>query len=125
MKDNTARKGNVPPDKLKTVTKVLGKEESGAFNDLIHERTRLAIISALAVKPSLSFSELRSLLDLSAGNLSIHSQKLEAAGYITCEKTFSGRTPMSVYKISKEGLRALHSYLNHMETLIKAVNKKK
>lgn len=88
---------------------------------LIHERTRLAIISSLAVNPSLSFSELKSMLGLSDGNLSVHAQKLEAAGFIKCTKSFEGRTPRTEYKITATGKKSLEKYLNHMEQLIAMV----
>ena len=90
-------------------------------NRLIHERKRLAIISALAVNPSLTFDELKSLLKLSDGNLSVHAQKLEAAKYIKCTKTFEGRMPKSTYSITKTGEKALSDYLDHMEKLIEMV----
>lgn len=88
---------------------------------LIHERTRLAIISSLAVNPTLSFNELKSTLGLSDGNLSVHAQKLEAAGFIRCKKSFEGRTPRTEYAITASGKKALEKYLNHMEQLIAMV----
>lgn len=91
---------------------------------LIHERIRLAIISALAVNESLTFSELKGLLDTTDGNLSVHARRLEEADYIVCTKTFEGRTPKTEFRITEEGRRALEKYLNHMEALIKAVRKK-
>ena len=61
---------------------------------LIHERTRLAIVSALAVNTSLTFKELKDFLRITRdGNLSVHARKLEDAGYIGCNKSFSGRMP--------------------------------
>ena len=85
---------------------------------LIHERIRLAIVSALAVNPSLSFNELKRLLDTSDGNLSVHARKLEEAHYIVCTKSFTGRVPRTEYRLSAAGRRALERYLNHMEALI-------
>jgi len=87
---------------------------------LIHERTRLAIISALAVNSSLSFSELKQLLQVTDGNLSVHSRKLEEANYIECTKTFEKRVPKTQYRLTAEGRRALERYLKHMEALIEA-----
>lgn len=88
---------------------------------LIHERMRLGIVSALAVKESLTFSELKELMQTSDGNLSVHARKLEDAEYITCTKSFEGRTPKTEYKLTTAGRRALERYLNHMEALIKAM----
>lgn len=87
---------------------------------LIHERTRLAIVSALAVNTSLTFNELKQLLSATDGNLSVHARKLEDAGYIICTKSFAGRLPKTEYRLAGAGRRALEKYLEHMEALIRA-----
>jgi DNA-binding MarR family transcriptional regulator len=87
---------------------------------LIHERARLGIVSALAVNPSLTFKELKPLLRVTDGNLSVHARKLEDAGYILCIKSFAGRLPKTEYRLTALGRRALERYLNHMEALIRA-----
>jgi len=124
-KENTARSIADKKETLKLVASVASRDEDAAMNNLIHERTRLAIVSALAVNVQLSFGELKELLGLSDGNLSVHTQKLEAAGYITCEKKFKGRVPLTEYKLNKEGRNALERYLAHMEAIIKKVGGKK
>jgi DNA-binding HxlR family transcriptional regulator len=86
---------------------------------LIHERLRLGIVSALAANDSLTFNDLKNLMNITDGNLSVHARKLEDAGYITCNKYFDGRVPKTEYKLTTAGRRALEGYLNHMETLIK------
>jgi DNA-binding transcriptional ArsR family regulator len=86
---------------------------------LIHDRTRLAIISALAASSPLTFTELKQLLDLSDGNLSVHARKLEDAGYVTCTKGFEGRLPKTQFSVTDAGHRALRQYLDHMEAIIK------
>ena len=86
---------------------------------LIHERLRLGIVSALAANESLTFNDLKALMNTTDGNLSVHARKLEDAGYIVCAKSFQGRVPKTEYKLSTFGRRALENYLNHMETLIK------
>ena len=88
---------------------------------IIHERLRLDIVSALAVNPLLSFSELKKLLDTTDGNLSVHARKLEDAQYITCDKGFDGRIPRTEYRLTAAGRRALEKYLTHMEALIRVV----
>jgi DNA-binding HxlR family transcriptional regulator len=88
---------------------------------LIHQRTRLAIVSMLAVNESLAFNELKELLGATDGNLSVHARKLENAGYIDCKKSFEGRMPKTEYRITAKGQRALERYLDHMESLIQAV----
>jgi DNA-binding HxlR family transcriptional regulator len=87
---------------------------------LIHERMRLAIVSALAVNETLSFNDLKRLLETTDGNLSVHARKLEEADYIICTKSFEGRVPRTEYRLSAEGRRALERYLAHMEALIRA-----
>src|SRR6476646_1379052 len=67
---------------------------------LIHERLRLGILSALSVNESLTFNELKKLLDTTDGNLSVHARKLEEAGYVGCAKTFEGRVPRNEYRLS-------------------------
>ena len=91
------------------------------FDPLIHERLRLGILSALAVNQSLSFKDLKQLLNTTDGNVSVHARKLEEAGYLTCEKSFKGRMPLTEYAITRDGRRALERYLDHMEALIKAM----
>ena len=87
---------------------------------LIHERIRLAMVSALAANQSMSFSELKALLGTTDGNLSIHARKLEDAGYVECAKSFVDRTPRTEYRLTAAGRRALERYLDHMEALIRA-----
>jgi len=87
---------------------------------LIHERVRLAIVSALAVRDSLTFNELKALLKTSDGNLSVHARKLEDAEYVACVKSFEGRVPKTEYRLTAQGRRALERYLDHMEALIHA-----
>ena len=100
---------------------VLGGEPvPSALDKLIHDRVRLGIISALAVNERLSFTELRDLLALTDGNLSVHARKLEDGGYLTCQKGFDGRVPKSEYRLTAAGKRALERYLGHMEALIEA-----
>ncbi|MDE3135762.1 MAG: transcriptional regulator [Acidobacteriota bacterium] len=86
---------------------------------LIHERTRLGVLSALAVNRSLSFKELKQLVRVTDGNLSVHARKLEEAGYVSCTKSFSGRLPKTEYRLTAAGRRALERYLDHMEALIR------
>jgi len=88
---------------------------------LVHERLRLGILSALAVNPSLTFNELKRLLETTDGNLSVHARKLEEAGYVSCAKSFEGRVPRTEYRLTAGGRRALDRYLDHMEALIQAM----
>lgn len=90
------------------------------FDRLIHEKTRLAIVSALAVNHSLTFNELKSILETSDGNVSVHTRKLQDANYLSCRKSFQGRMPKTEYALTAAGRRAFERYLTHMEALIKA-----
>ncbi|HKP76728.1 MAG TPA: transcriptional regulator [Longimicrobiaceae bacterium] len=102
---------------------VAGGAEAGApeLDRLIHERVRLAIVSALAVNESLAFNELKDMLSLTDGNLSVHARKLEEAGYVLCTKKFEGRVPRTEFRLTDDGRAALGRYLDHMEAIIQAV----
>jgi DNA-binding MarR family transcriptional regulator len=91
-----------------------------ALDRVIHERARLAIVSALAVHPSLTFAELKAILQTTDGNLSVHARKLEEAGYVSCTKSFAGRVPRTEYRLTAAGRKALERYLAHMEAVIEA-----
>jgi DNA-binding HxlR family transcriptional regulator len=91
---------------------------------LIHERLRLGILSALSVNETLTFNELKKLLDTTDGNLSVHARKLEEAGYLSCQKSFEGRMPKTEYRLTASGRKALERYLDHMEALIHAMRER-
>ena len=95
-----------------------------ALDRLIHERLRLGIVSALAVNESLTFNELKRLMQTTDGNLSVHARKLEDAAYVSCRKSFEGRVPRTEYRITATGRRALERYLDHMEALIRATRER-
>lgn len=97
-----------------------GETSARELDRLIHERTRLGIVSALAVNDSLSFNELKTLLRTTDGNLSVHARKLEEAQYVACTKSFQGRMPKTEYRLTAAGRRALERYLSHMEAIIRA-----
>jgi len=117
-KTSAARK-HIPGPELAGVHGMPGGG-TAALDRVIHERLRLAIVSALAVNHVLTFAELKKLLETTDGNLSVHSRKLEDAGYITVEKKFEGRVPRTEYRLTTSGRTALERYLTHMETLIRA-----
>jgi DNA-binding HxlR family transcriptional regulator len=103
-----------------------GSDEAGALalDRLIHERMRLGIVSALAVNDTLTFNDLKRLMNTTDGNLSVHARKLEDAAYITCTKSFEGRMPRTEYRLTPAGRRALERYLDHMEALIRATRER-
>jgi DNA-binding MarR family transcriptional regulator len=110
-----ARRPSAPPQKPPV--------KAGELDRVIHERVRLAIVSALAVNDAMTFGELKTLLATSDGNLSVHARKLEDAGYVVCTKGFDGRVPRTEYRLSPSGRKALERYLAHMEALIRATRK--
>jgi DNA-binding HxlR family transcriptional regulator len=93
---------------------------SASLDNLIHHRIRLGIVSALAAVESLTFNEIKALLETTDGNLSVHARKLEEAEYVTCTKTFDSRRPRTEYRLTSVGRRELARYLTHMEALIRA-----
>jgi DNA-binding HxlR family transcriptional regulator len=115
-RESKAGSGRAPED-VRTSRARAGAPE--ALDRLIHERLRLGIVSALAANESLTFNDLKNLMHITDGNLSVHARKLEDAGYISCNKYFDGRVPKTEYKLTSAGRRALESYLSHMESLIK------
>ena len=115
----SAREQHAPsPHPLRSVDGAV--EKTADLDRLIHDRLRLGMISALCVSDRLSFTDLRALLKTTDGNLSVHARKLEEAGYVSCTKTFQGRTPHTEYSVTAKGRRALQRYLDHMEALIAA-----
>jgi DNA-binding transcriptional ArsR family regulator len=90
---------------------------------VIHERVRLAIVSALAAGDEMSFGDLKDLLGTTDGNLSVHARKLEEAGYVACDKGFEGRVPRTRFRLTATGRKALERYLAHMESIIRAARK--
>lgn len=114
-------RGDRPVNYGSGVTELLTRDGDSGFDRLLHERSRLAIISALAAHPMLSFTELKAILQTSDGNLSVHARKLEEAGYLACRKRFDGRVPRTEFSISTKGRDALQAYVEHMEALIKAM----
>ncbi len=105
----------VPRSQVRTAVKAKALPE---LDRVIHERIRLAIVSALAARDDMSFNELKALLATTDGNLSVHARRLEEAGYVACAKTFEGRLPKTTYRLTGEGRRALERYLAHLEAVI-------
>jgi DNA-binding MarR family transcriptional regulator len=126
-RQNTARKDSASERSAGTRA-MAGQLPAGqalaGLDRLIYEPIRLRIVSALAVNPSLTFNELKKLLETTDGNLSVHARKLEEAEYIICTKSFEGRMPKTQYRLTETGRRALQKYLNHMEALIQAIRER-
>lgn len=98
-------------------------EVAPQLDQVIHERLRLGMVSALAVNETLSFGDLKRVLNTTDGNLSVHARKLEDAGYVSCNKFFQGRTPRTEYSLTTMGKKALEKYLEQMESIIRGARK--
>jgi|SRR5688572_6602689 len=98
---------------------------AASLDRLMHDRTRLAIVTALSVNPALSFTELKAITQTTDGNLSVHARKLEEGGYVLCTKGFEGRLPRTEFSLTDAGRRAFKKYLDHMEAIIQHARGKK
>jgi DNA-binding HxlR family transcriptional regulator len=123
-KQNTARRERDRDRSVPISAAMPAASGAKKLDRLVHERLRLGILGALSVNESLTFNELKKLLDTSDGNLSVHARKLEEAGYVSCVKSFEGRMPKTEYKLTAAGRRALERYLDHMEALIQAMRER-
>ena len=90
------------------------------IDKIIHERTRLMILTCLASHENkeISFNELQTQLELTSGNLSIQLKKLKEAQYITIEKTFKDNKPYTTISITSHGRKELNRYIEEMETIL-------
>jgi DNA-binding MarR family transcriptional regulator len=109
--------------KLAAVPRAADERDDATIDRLVYERVRLGIMSALAVRSEVTFNELKSLFDVSDGNLSAHARKLEEAKYLISSKSFEARRPKTVYRITPKGRQALNRYLDHVEAVIKATRR--
>jgi len=110
----------VSHSKPQSLRRRAAQSRAANLDRLIHEPIRLGIVSALAVNDTMSFNQLKELLKTTDGNLSVHARKLEEAQYVGCEKYFEGRLPKTEYRLTSAGRKALETYLDHMEALIRA-----
>src|SRR5690242_14599203 len=123
-KQNTTRKERDRRTQTPAMDGLATAAGAPKLDRLIHERLRLGILSALSVNDSLTFNELKKLIDTTDGNLSVHARKLEEAGYISVSKSFEGRMPRTDYRLTAAGRRAMERYLDHMEALIQAMRER-
>jgi len=96
----------------------MGAFDIGKIDDVIHGRMRLGIMAYLADADVADFSELKKVLDATQGNLSDHLRKLEDAGFISIEKSFLNRKPLTRARITKAGRTAFAAYLEAIGKLI-------
>ena len=123
---SSAARADIPEGQKTTRTLASAQATRAASLDrLMHDRTRLAIVTALSVNPALSFTELKGITQTTDGNLSVHARKLEDAGYVLCTKGFEGRLPRTEFSLTDAGRRAFKKYLDHMEAIIQHARGKK
>lgn len=88
------------------------------FDPLLHQTVRSKLVSLLIANDELPFRALKESLDVTDGNLSTHLSKLEKEGYVIIEKTFEGKRPKTVVKISSKGNKAFHDYIDRLKEFI-------
>lgn len=89
------------------------------IDETIHQKTRLSIMSHLAVAGESEFLALKRTLGLSDGNLSVHTATLESKGYIETEKSFVGKKTKTTYRITPAGRKAFEEYLSALESILR------
>lgn len=86
---------------------------------VIHEKGRMAIMSALAATAQLSFTELKQTLNMTDGNLTTHIRTLQQAGYVAVTKSVQNRRPLTTCAMTREGQKAFQSYIDLLEEIVK------
>ena len=96
----------------------MGLADLGRIDDVIHGRLRLGIMVYLADVDAADFTELKTVLEATQGNLSVHLKKLEEAGYVAIDKSFVNNKPLTRVSITRDGRRAFAAYLEAIGALI-------
>lgn len=91
------------------------------LDPLLHSQLRLAVVSLLMSVDSAEFTFLKEKTNATAGNLSVQIEKLAEAGYISVEKSFRGKRPLTTCRMTKTGIRAFEEYVNNLKDYIKKV----
>jgi DNA-binding MarR family transcriptional regulator len=88
------------------------------LDQVVHGQLRLAVLSILSTVEKADFTYLRDRTGSTDGNIAAHLLKLEQAGYISVEKTFLNRKPMSIYRITESGRTAFATYIRNLKKLL-------
>ena len=96
----------------------MGLADLGRIDDVIHGRMRLGIMVYLSDADSADFTELKTVLEATQGNLSVHLKKLEEAGFVAIDKSFKDNKPLTRVSITREGRKAFSAYLDAIGSLI-------
>jgi|TARA_B100001079_G_scaffold90921_1_gene78023 DNA-binding MarR family transcriptional regulator len=89
------------------------------LDKVIHEKSRMAIMSMLAGSPELSFTELRNALKMTDGNLTTHIRTLQKSGYVSVSKSFRKNRPLTTCALTANGIRAFSDYVSLLEGIVK------
>ena len=101
----------------------MNKHLAITLDKVIHQKTRLGLLSILMVKKDAEFNYLKEKLSLSDGNLSTHMSHLEKAGYIKIRKQFVKKRPKTTCSLTEKGRKAFSDYLNNLEQIIRVIPK--
>jgi len=93
-------------------------QQLAGIDRVIHEPARLMLVSLLAAVQEADFQYLHLTTELTKGNLSIHLSKLEEAGYVAIEKTFKGKYPLTICRLTGQGRDALAEYKRTMKAAL-------
>ena len=96
----------------------MGLADLGRIDEVIHGRMRLGIMVYLADADAADFTELKTVLEATQGNLSVHLKKLEEAGFVAIEKSFVNNRPLTRVSITDAGRKAFSLYLDALGSLI-------
>ena len=91
---------------------------------VIHEKGRMAIMSALAATPELSFTDLRDTLEMTDGNLTTHIRTLQEAGYVSVTKAYQKNRPLTTCSLTAAGRKAFTEYINLLEQIVRQTKPK-
>ncbi len=89
------------------------------LNRVIHEKGRLAIMSALAAAPELAFTELRDLLDMTDGNLTTHIRTLQQEGFVSVAKSYQNNRPLTSCTLTAAGRKAFAQYIDLLDQIVR------
>jgi DNA-binding MarR family transcriptional regulator len=93
------------------------------LEEMLHSRARFAVLAYLSTAGSADFTELRDRTELTDGNLSTHLRKLEEGGYVLIEKSFVGRRPRTLVRLTKEGRSAFQTYIDTLEAVLREMRR--
>ena len=99
-------------------------KDHNLIDEVIHQRTRLAIMASLAAVECMDFNEVKAALDLTDGNLSTHATALERAGYVEITKTFHGKKPNTSLAMTAKGREAMANYVSVLKNILDAAEGK-